>query len=73
MNNKTFRCIFQDPTSGSALSTGIYIDVPSGLTRQEAVDYVTGICAREISRYAAWEALCLGATDRDTDWKEIVT
>jgi predicted SprT family Zn-dependent metalloprotease len=68
---KNFRCVFE--LGGAVLSTGIQINVPDGLTRRQAVDYVTGVVAKEVSRYAAWEALGLGPTDNDTDWNEKVT
>jgi len=68
------RCIIVEPgQQTTALCTGIQIDVPKGLTRQQAVDYVTGVISREVSRYAAWEALNLGSMDRNTDWNEIIT
>ena len=69
------RCIIVEPAqSTSALCTGISIDVPSGLTRQEAIDFVTGVIAREVSRYAASEALGLGPFASGGDyWTEKVT
>ena len=72
---KSFRCVIVDPAAQQcpALCTGIQVTVPDGLTRHEAVDYVTGVIAKEISRYAAWEALGLGPTDNNTDYKEKVT
>lgn len=71
---KNFRCVIVDSENqGFSLCTGISINVPAGLTRSEAVDFVTGYIAREVSRYAAWEALGFGPTDSGTDFQEIVT
>ncbi len=70
---KCFRCVIVDSTDSSALSTGITVYVPDNLTRHEAVDYVTGVIAREVSRYAAWEALGLGPIDQSTNLDEKVT
>jgi hypothetical protein len=56
-----------------SLCTGITVYVPDGLTRHEAVDYVTGAIAKELSRYAAWEALGVGPVDNNTDYSEKVT
>lgn len=57
----------------NSIATHISVDVPSGLTRQEAVDYVVGKVAGEMSRYFAHECLSLGPTDNHTDWKAKVT
>jgi hypothetical protein len=74
MTRKTFRCVIVNSANqNESYCTGITVYVPTGLTRQQAIDYVTGALAAEISRYAAAEALALGPTDRDTDWNEIVT
>jgi hypothetical protein len=76
MIRKHLRVVITDPASGATLCTGIHIDVPSGLTRQQAADYVTGVAAREIGRYAAWEALNLGpipAGMASGFWEEKVT
>ena len=72
---KQLRCIIVEPGQQTmvALCTGIAVNVPDGLTRQEAIDYVTGVITREVSRYAASEALGLGSIDRETDWSEKVT
>jgi hypothetical protein len=71
---KNFRCVIVEPSNqNSALCTGIMVNVPAGLTRHQAVDYVTGAIAKEISRYAAWEALNMGPVGNDTDYNEIVT
>lgn len=70
---RVFRCIFQDNNGHGQLSTGIAIDVPKGLTRQQAMDFVTGRVAAEVARYAASEALGFGPHDQKTDWTEIVT
>jgi hypothetical protein len=71
---KNFRCVIVEANSQApALCTGIMVNVPSGLTRHQAVDYVTGAIAKEISRYAAWEALGMGPVDNNTDYNEIVT
>jgi hypothetical protein len=71
MVRKSFRCVIE--TNGAQLCTGIFVNVPSGLTRNQAIDYITGAIAKEVSRYAASEALGLGPTDHNTDWNEIVT
>jgi hypothetical protein len=74
MARTRFRCVILKPDNAfEQVCTGIMVDVPKGLTRNQAVDYVTGAIAKEISRYAAWEALGLGPTDNETDWNEIVT
>lgn len=74
MTRKRFRCVIvEEYDQHISLCTGIQVIVPSGLTRQQAVDHVTGEIAREVSRYAAWEALGFGMTDHNTDWQEIVT
>ena len=71
---KSFRCIIINPgATAEQLCTGIHVNVPPGLTRTQAVDYVTGRIAKELSRYAAWEALGFGATDPKMDWDEVVT
>jgi hypothetical protein len=71
---KSFRCVIVGQgDNNNHLCTGIFVHVPAGLTRHQAVDYVTGVIAKEISRYAAWEALDLGTIDNDTNWSEIVT
>ena len=69
----SFRCILQDWSNEGQLCSGIAVIVPRGLTRQQAFDYVAGVCAREIARYAAAEALGLTETTSTTDWFEIVT
>jgi hypothetical protein len=70
----SFRCIIMESGQQTmALCTGIQINVPKGLTRQQAIDHVTGVIAREVSRYAAAEALGVGPYDGTTDWNEIVT
>ena len=57
----SFRCTIQEPGQQTmSLCTGIQVNVPAGLTRQQAVDYVTGKIAKEIGTYAAWEALGMG-------------
>lgn len=71
-SRKQFRCVIVDEKQ-AALCTGIQVNVPSGLTRQQAVDYVAGVIEGEVARYAAWEALGFGPTDLSTDWSEIVT
>ena len=68
---KSFRCVIVE--GDTQLCTGIMVNVPAGLTRLQAIDYVTGAIAKEISRYAASEALGLGPFDHNTDWNEIVT
>ncbi len=74
MVRKSLRCVIVDPTNCNVnLCTGIMINVPSGLTRQQAIDYVTGAIATEISRYAASEALGFGPFGPDTNWSDIVT
>lgn len=72
VSRHSFRCLLLD-WEGKTLCTSIAIDVPPGLTRQQAFDYVAGVCAREIARYAAAEALGITEITRETDWKEIVT
>jgi hypothetical protein len=69
-----FKCVLVEPDyQGAAINTSIYVRVPSGLTREQARDYVVGRITGELSRYAAWEGLGLGPTDNSTDWSEIVT
>lgn len=70
---KSFRCVIVDPATNSQLCTGIHVNVPSGLTRTQAIDFVTGAIAKEVGRYAASEALGLGPFDHNTDWNEIVS
>lgn len=70
---KSFRCVIVDPSTNAPLCTGIQIKVPSGLTRHEAVSYVAGEIAKEVGRYAAWEALGFGPVTKDMDWYEVVT
>ena len=74
MTRHTFRCVIVNPSNPiEQFCTGITINVPKGLTRTQAVDYVTGTIAKEMGRYAAWEALGFGPIDQHTDWNEIVT
>ncbi|GAC1572662.1 MAG: hypothetical protein NVS3B5_01660 [Sphingomicrobium sp.] len=73
MVRKTFRCVIVDPATNAQLCTGIQINVPGGLSRGEAVDFVTEAISKDVARYAAWEALGLGPFDKNTDWAEIVT
>ena len=74
MSRKRF-CIraSEGPNDTSFIATHIAVEVPSGLTRDQAVAFVTGQVAKEISRYFAWECLQLGYIDNQTDWKEVVT
>ena len=68
------RCVIQDQAGAQTLCTGISISLPRGLTRQQAIDHVSGVIAREVSRYAASEALGCGPYGNDpTYWSEIVT
>jgi hypothetical protein len=70
----SFRCVIVNPDKpAEQLCTGILVNVPAGLTRPEAVAWVTGAISGEIHRYAAWEALGFGPIDLDIDWSEIVT
>lgn len=77
MNRATrtrFRCVIVDPGAQQPqLCTGIMVDVPAGLNRHEAINYVADKIAGEVRRYAAAEALGLGPTDYDTRWSEPVT
>lgn len=69
-----FRCVIvEEGNQASSLCTGIQVIVPSGLTREEAQDFVAGRIAGEVRRYAAAEALGLGYIDNATDWSEKVT
>ena len=71
---KQLRCVIVDPfDQNKSLCTGILVDVPAGLTRNQAQDFVTGVIAGEVRRYAAAEALGLGPYDQNTNWQEIVT
>ena len=71
---KSFRCVIVEPSNHThSLCTSIMVNVPSGLTRYQAVAYVTGVIAQEVNRYAAWEALGMGPVDNNTDYNEIVT
>ena len=73
MIRKSFRCVIVDPATNGQLCTGIQVNVPAGLTRTQAIDFVTGAIAKDVGRYAASEALGLGPFDHNTDWNEIVT
>ena len=74
MVRKSLQCVIVDSSNHNInLCTGISVNVPSGLTRQQAIDYVTGAIATEISRYAASEALGFGPFGPDTNWSDIVT
>jgi len=77
MLRNRLRCVIVDPGAqqGPQLCTGISVDLPRGLTRQQAIDYVSGVIAREVSRYAAAEALGVGpfSTNDPNYWTEIVT
>jgi len=68
----SFRCTLVGDT-GNVLGTSILVNIPPGLTRQQAFDYATGRIAGELSRYAVHEAMGLGPYDNNTDWNEIVT
>ena len=71
---RRLRCVIVDPwDQNKSLCTGILIEIPSGLTRNQAQDFVTGVIAGEVRRYAASEALGFGPFDQNTDWSEIVT
>ena len=69
------RCVIVNPDeTNSVLCTGISINLPRGLTRKQAIDYVSGVIAGEVSRYAAAEALGCGPYGTDPNyWTEIVT
>lgn len=64
---------FEDHNLPYSIATSITVEVPTGLTRTEAVDYVVGKVAGEMSRYFAHECLALGPTNNQTDWKAKVT
>lgn len=69
-----FRCVIVQPHGQTmTLCTGIMVDVPAGLTRTQAIDYVAGRIGGEVARYAASEALGFGPIDGKIDWNEIVT
>lgn len=70
---KTFRCVIVDPANNAQLCTGIQVVVPSGLTRNQAINYVAGVIAADVSRYAASEAMGFGPFDQNTDWNAVVT
>lgn len=69
------RCVIVNPDAPEqVLCTGISINLPRGLTRKQAADYVAGVIAGEVSRYAAAEALGCGPYGNDPNyWSEIVT
>lgn len=67
-----FRFRMEDE-AGNCVATSISVDVPTGLTREQAADYVAGRVAGEVRRYAAYECLGLTCIYPDTDWREIVT
>ena len=69
-----FKCVLVEPDyQGMALNTSIFVDVPAGLTREQAFDYCAGRIVGELRRYAVQEALGLAEITRETDWREIVT
>lgn len=69
-----FRCVIVDPGSQPmSLCSGITVDVPAGLNRHDAINYVADKIAAEVRRYAAAEALGLGHFDHETRWTEPVT
>lgn len=69
-----FRCIITEPgQSTMALCTGIMVEVPPNLNRHDAINFVADKIAAEVRRYAASEALGLGAWDYHTRWSEPVT
>ena len=72
-SHTNFRCVLVDASTGNVLGTSIMVNIPPGLTRQQAFDYATGRIAGELSRYAVHEAMGLGPYDNQTDWNEIVT
>lgn len=63
----------ENPGDGYSLATHIQVEVPEGLTRQQAVEFVTGKIAGEVSRYFAHECMALGWTDNATDYKAVMT
>ena len=63
----------EDHNSTGSIATSITVEVPPGLTRHQAVAYVTGYIAGEVSRYFAHECLALGPTGPYTKWSEPVT
>ena len=60
---RLFYCLLLDqPYPGTGvmqLASNIQIEVPDGLTNQQAIDYVTGRIAEQVGHYAAHEALNL--------------
>lgn len=63
---------FEQHNAPAVLATSITVNVPDGLTRQEAIDYVTGKVAGEVSRYFAQE--CLGIShDHPVEWDAKIT
>ena len=50
-------CGKADP-SGPNIATSIQVNLPRGLNRWEAINYITGVVAAEVSRYFASE--CMG-------------
>lgn len=74
VRRKEFRCVILND-DGNVACTGIQIKLPAGLTREQAVQFVTGVIAQEVSRYAAAEALGLGPIEYNQPnyWTEIVT
>lgn len=67
-----FRVVLLDD-EGQSVATSITVEMPSGLTREQAADYATGRVLGEFRRYMVYEGLGLTYTDHDTKWDEIVT
>lgn len=63
-----FTCVLTIPDRRTTLTTGISIDVPKGLTRQQAVEYIMGRISAEVSR-----ALGLSQLNALDDPNEVVT
>lgn len=62
---KKFRVVITDDCSLPAqIATSISISVPDGLTRQQAVAYVTGHVATQLEKFAAWEAFGISYISR---------
>lgn len=56
---------------GSQIATSIQVILPPGLTRYQAIEFVTGRIAAEVGRYAAHEALGLSHITNDSPFEPV--
>ena len=68
----SFKCrLFSN--DGYQVCAPVIVNVPSGLTREQAFDYCAGRLVSELRRYCVQEALGLSESNSQTDWQETVT